>query len=314
MRINGMFCAFVLLCVSLGGLGCEKQPDSSTKAVAQKVSTDVETDLAIEKVNEASQVALLSLAPENPTVKDDLRVLVHGYLTGQEWQWEVNGETVEEATGPVLPKQFFSKGDLVTAAVLSDGTETSISTSIGNSPPQVLSVPFIDSAIHRGVDIQVEPEASDDDGDNVEFRYVWSLNGEPLSWVDGPLLAGDQFQKGDIVKLTVFPFDGEDEGPPFKGLELEIPNAPPAFISLPPDSFKAVEYRYQARAEDPDEEPVVYQLSEGPEGMGIDAVTGLISWTLPKAVTGEVLVRIEASDPEGMKVYQEYTLQINRGE
>lgn len=114
--------------------------------------------------------------------------------------------------------------------VTGNGVESGASVRVGNSPPRILSVPFVNAEIHRGVDIRVMPEAIDDDGDAIDFRCEWMLNGEPLSWVDGPLLAGDQFQKGDRVKLTVFPFDGEDEGSPFKGLELEIPNAPPSLF------------------------------------------------------------------------------------
>lgn len=197
---------------------------------------------------------------------------------------------------------------------MADGLETKATTSVYNSPPEVTAVPVRDPRIYRGVDIEAMPQARDADGDEIEFHYVWSLNGETLPWADGPLLAGDQFRKGDIVKLEVVPFDGEDEGAPFACPEFEVLNAPPVFVSQPPESFQATEYRYQAIAEDPDEEELVYELTKGPVGMAVDPDGGLISWPVPRNLDDEFEVRVEARDPEGSVSYQEYLLRLKRGE
>lgn len=82
---------------------------------------------------------------------------------------------------------------------------------------------------------------------------------------------------------------------------------------MPLESFKAVEYHYQARAEDPDDEEVIYELAEGPDDMTIDSATGLVVWPVPDDVAGEFLVRIEAHDSDGMSTYQEYTLSLSKG-
>uniref|UniRef100_UPI001E494552 Ig-like domain-containing protein n=1 Tax=Cyanothece sp. BG0011 TaxID=2082950 RepID=UPI001E494552 len=71
------------------------------------------------------------------------------------------------------------------------------------------------------------------------------------------------------------------------------PNQKPTFTTVAPtDGVDVGEwFRYQARATDPDNDPITYELAVAPEGMTIDPETGLIQW-LPTQLpaTREVLV------------------------
>lgn len=67
--------------------------------------------------------------------------------------------------------------------------------------------------------------------------------------------------KGDIVNLTVIPVDGESAGKAFRQIEFEVCEAPPIFVSTPPESFKSCEFIYHARAEDADGDAVNTSLS-----------------------------------------------------
>lgn len=256
----------------------------------------------------------VTFLPEYATAMDDIQVLLHGVSRAEEVSWRINGEPVDDVAGLLLPRRHFSRGDVVEVLVVADGVKTEASTSVYNSPPEVTAVPVRNPRIYRGIDIEAKPQAHDADGDTIEFRYSWNLNGEALPWVTGPILAGDQFRKGDTVRLEVVPFDGEDEGESFDCPEFEILNAPPLFVSQPPESFRTTEYSYQVVAEDPDEEEVVYTLTGGPAGMTIDRASGLIQWPVPRNLDGEFVVRIEARDPEGMVSHQEYLLKLKRGE
>lgn len=280
----------------------QEQASVGEDAVVADISFPEQTDSSI------------SFLPEYTTVLDDIQALLHGMSKVEKVFWRINGALVKEADGLVLSRRHFSRGDVVEVLVVADGMKTAASTSVYNSPPEVTAVPVRNPRIYRGIDIEAKPQAHDADGDTIEFHYTWSLNGETLPWVTGSTLEGDQFRKGDMVKLDVVPFDGEDEGQSFDCSEFEILNAPPIFISQPPESFRTTEYSYQAIAEDPDEEEVVYDLTKGPAGMTINPASGLIRWPVPGNLDGEFEVRIEARDPEGLAAHQEYLLRLKKGE
>ncbi|MFM6135265.1 MAG: putative Ig domain-containing protein, partial [Sphaerospermopsis kisseleviana] len=65
-------------------------------------------------------------------------------------------------------------------------------------------------------------------------------------------------------------------------------------------------YQYQVEAKDPDGQTLRYQLLESPQGMTIDAASGLLSWTTP--VNGNYQVVVAVFDPDGLGVTQGYTL------
>ncbi len=65
-------------------------------------------------------------------------------------------------------------------------------------------------------------------------------------------------------------------------------------------------YQYQIQASDPDGQSLTYQLIESPQGMTINANTGLVQWNTP--ITGNYKVVVAAFDSQGLGVTQGYTL------
>jgi hypothetical protein len=256
----------------------------------------------------------VTILPASPTVNDTLRAVVKGANGVLSFYWERNGEVIEGGNTDILPKLGFVKDEVVSVSVKAGDKAAAASATIVNSPPQVTAVSFQDPHIHRGVDIAVVPEAVDFDGDQVSFRYVWSINGEKLLCEDSPVLPGDRFRKGDRISLKVIPFDVEGEGRVFKGREFSIPNAPPLFVSSPPLKFKANSYSYDAHAEDPDGDILTYSLESAPLGMSIDNRRGSIRWQIGKKNAGEHHIKIAAEDEEGSRAFQEYLLTITNSE
>jgi hypothetical protein len=248
------------------------------------------------------------ILPEQPMAGDVLQAVVRGAAGPPVFHWEVDGYSVAGAGGGRLLPGTAGKGQEVRLRVEEGAKQGEAATVIRNSPPRILAVPLVDAVIFRGRAIEVRPEVEDPDGDPVQFSYRWFVNGEELSFADGPTLTGDRFHRGDRVLAQIVPFDGEDQGPQFPALDLVIPNAPPVFASEPPATFQEEGYRYQAKAEDPDGDPVTYMLEAGPPGMAIDSVSGQVSWERQNIVAGEATVRIKASDLEGKSVWQEFTL------
>jgi fibro-slime domain-containing protein/RHS repeat-associated protein len=77
-------------------------------------------------------------------------------------------------------------------------------------------------------------------------------------------------------------------------------------INLEPDR----QYTYQVRAEDPNGDPLTYSLVTAPDGMKIDASTGLVTWNPGADKVGTHNVTVKVSDGRGGFDTQSYTLQV----
>ncbi|MDX2200031.1 MAG: putative Ig domain-containing protein [Phycisphaerae bacterium] len=90
-----------------------------------------------------------------------------------------------------------------------------------------------------------------------------------------------------------------------------LPNRPPVIDSIP--NFIAqisVPYRYDVSAADPENQSLVYSLVAPPDGMTIDAETGLITWT-PNIQAQTVVVAVKVTDPRGGFGSQVYDLFVS---
>jgi hypothetical protein len=255
---------------------------------------------------------MVGIMPETPTVMTDIQAVYSGPGPAA-YQWKRNSLVIPGQTTYKLLKTYFLRGDTITVIVTSGGIEESASVVIGNSVPNVVSVPFSPEYIHAGVDITVKPVGFDPDGDEVGFRYAWSINGKELL-EDSPVLSGNNFKKGDTVLLKVIPYDREGEGAPYLTKGMIIPNASPRITSVPIEEFLGSEYTYRVVAEDPDGEPLTYSFASAPQGMTIDAKTGVITWRIDDKPQGAYAVEIVAQDPDGIKATQKYTLSVTHTE
>lgn len=71
-------------------------------------------------------------------------------------------------------------------------------------------------------------------------------------------------------------------------------------------------YRYEAKAKASVDGAITYELTHGPDGMTIDAATGLITWEHPKAGRYEIRIVASLTTAAGvlLKGVQEYVLEI----
>jgi putative Ig domain-containing protein len=269
-----------------------------------------ESSTVVEKTSQKSTGSFpVKILPETPTVLTNLQVVFSctGSVT---YEWRRNNQIiVGEVTGWLLKNQFV-KGDEVAVTVTCDGKEGTALVKIGNSPPSVLSVPFSPNDIHAGVDITVKPVGYDPDGDDVEFHYKWSVNGNEIE-NDSPILTGDHFKRGDKVALTVIPYDHDGNGTPFASVNIVIPNGAPRILSSPPQEIHGEVYTYKVIAEDPDGDPITFSLVTAPDGMTIDSQTGEIKWPITEKSSGDHVVEIAVQDPGGLQTTQKYTITIS---
>ena len=271
--------------------------------------------------NHPPTITSVTLLPENPNHESDLSLVVQcedpeGDSMTYEVQWMINDREISGSDGSLLKSGNFKKGDSIRAKITpSDGTTRgkpflSPIVRINNSPPVIEKV-WIEPKVVRAQDqLKVVVESSDQDKDFVYYTYQWEKNGTILSEEKAETLEPGQYKKGDSLSVVVVADDREARGTPKRSDPLVVSNSPPLITSSPPTSLKGNAYLYQVKAEDPDLDPISFALTSGPKGMVIDQTTGLLRWEIQKENEGTQVIEIEASDPDGSKSLQNYTLSV----
>jgi RHS repeat-associated protein len=105
-----------------------------------------------------------------------------------------------------------------------------------------------------------------------------------------------------------------DSTPATVSIEVLPVNDPPRFTSTPPtEAADGVAYVYQATAVDIDiGDVLVYALTDAPEGMRIDPITGLVEWTPTLAQVGTHTTTATVTDRAGASDTQTWTVVVVR--
>ena len=89
-------------------------------------------------------------------------------------------------------------------------------------------------------------------------------------------------------------------------------NQPPVITSTPQTiAIQGVLYQYDVNATDPEGDPISYSLAESPSGMTINESSGLIQWTPTENDSGDIPIKVVASDGNGGTDSQEYFLHVS---
>lgn len=317
MRIKRSTLPVVLLCFLAAGLfGCsEDAPAPSDLKSGERVIGAGKEALpgGTDPVVPAPLEITVMIEPEQPRVGDRLNAYATGAPKKPIFSWYLNGQLLEEDTGSRLSPGSFGKGDEVSLTMISGGEEFSATTTIVNSPPVIKGVKFADPVIHRGVDMVLNPEVEDPDGDEVSLSYTWFVNGDELYGYDENILPGDRFRKGDVITFRILPNDGEEDGEEFASQETVIPNAVPKFVGVENSQLTDNVYSLELKATDADDDPLQFALENAPEGMQVDAETGKISWQVTELAPVAADIRIVVTDDEGSQVVRMLTLQRPKG-
>lgn len=85
----------------------------------------------------------------------------------------------------------------------------------------------------------------------------------------------------------------------------------PFFISSPVLIATAGQtYTATAIAEDPEQQPLLYAVANGPAGLTINSASGQLTWTPTSASVGLHRVLVTATDAEGLVGYQQFLLSV----
>ena len=95
-------------------------------------------------------------------------------------------------------------------------------------------------------------------------------------------------------------------------LEVRIQNSAPSWVN-DPRGVKQID-GYQAKASDPDDDPLVYSLDGAPDGMSIDPKTGILQYKgSVNAKPGAYDITVLASDPDGAFAKWTFSISVQGG-
>jgi hypothetical protein len=274
------------------------------------------------KGNTPPSITSVQILPEKPTKESEFSLLVQcqdpeGDPISYEYQWLRNDEEIPGENKSMLAKGEFRKGDSLRVRVVAgDGKEKgqpflSSAVRVVNSPPVIQEVRVEPTVVHVQDHPQVSVKGSDKDGDSTYYVYQWEINGNPASEERGEKLERTRLKKGDSVTVIVTPDDRETLGTPKKSNPIRVVNSPPVIVSSPPVSPEGNIYLYQVEANDPDQDPLTFTLRQGVAGMAVDGKTGILRWEIRPEDKGAHTIVIEASDNEGAKSIQRFSLSVD---
>ncbi len=153
-------------------------------------------------------------------------------------EWTVNDRPVPAATGQVrLAAPALQKHDRVRVTVTPwdgdlAGPPAAAECAVVNRPPAAPGIALepAEPAAPRGVSVTIRKPSTDRDGDAVVYRYAWWRDGVPAPF-DGPAIPGATMRHGELWRVEVTPFDGEEEGERAEARTV-VRNTPPAAPSV----------------------------------------------------------------------------------
>ena len=172
-----------------------------------------------------------------------------------------------------------------------------------NTPPQILSTPLTLATLNKPYNYDVN--AKDLDGDPLTYSLIAAPAGMTVDGVTGvinwtPIST-------DPATVTVRVEDNRG-GSDTQTYSIEI-NSPPSIVSQAVTDVSVNEpYQYAVEAMDPDNDPLTFSLVTSPDGMTVDAASGVITWT--PGNLGEFNVQVKVEDGRGGDASQSFTVTV----
>ena len=263
----------------------------------------------------------LFLVPEVPLPGSVVRAQVQSGSADSEaltlaYVWRLDGQRIG-GDGPAIQLPGDARGSLVEVMVIArDGRRESraarASVRVGNRVPELQRVVL---EPRRPVTVEdaltVSAEASDPDGDALEYRYRWIINGSTVGG-EGPVLSTGRTRRGDRVVVSVRASDGVKQSTALRSKTVVVQNAPPRIDSEPGAIAADGVFRYTPQVFDADGDRLFrYALLESPRGMRIDLVDGRIEWRPSEAQAGSHRGVVRVDDRNGDAVTQSFRIEVS---
>jgi hypothetical protein len=302
-RLVALVAAVLMTLVACGGEG---EPTDLLALEDFAVSEASLSEVTVSDVR-PPRILAVNLDPGSPasgeTVEAQVRVENPDSVDYRlKYYWKVAGRVIKSDSASItLPKlpagsQISLEVTLSSDAGWSDERVTTAE--VYNAAPRIYDLELSEGG-DRGEELVVEAWANDPDGDPVEYRYTWFVNGRP-SPVDGKTFPVGSLKRGDEIRVRVVAFDGGRESAPAESGTVGIANTSPDITSTPPRLGVSGVFRYQVTVDDPDgDRRLRYALVRGPRGMAIDPTSGKVTWKPEADQGGDNHVEIAVHDGHG---------------
>ncbi len=309
--------------VAAGAVACggdESNRSSGVAAVNEPQRVDEKPATRQEKVNHPPTIRSLRIEPQTPISGDQVRAVVatedaDGDLLELGFLWRVNGESIQTGESFIELNEV-SKGDRIEVTLTaSDGHgESEVARAearVRNQPPVMLGVGLRPAnEVPSGAEVTATAQARDPDGDPIDYTYSWRVNGDPIS-ESLATLDTLELSRGDRIQATVYASDGDEQSDSIESVVVRVGNANPKISSNPDGTWNEGVFSYEIEASDPDGSGTLrYELRDGPEGMTVDPVLGVVKWTPNESQTGMHPVQVAVSDREGATTLQSFELNV----
>ncbi len=186
-----------------------------------------------------------------------------------------------------------------------------VALSVLNQAPVIHTSPTTE--ILAGQSYRYDVKATDANRDPLTYTLLSAPDGMTINAQTGSITwqTGTANVGSHAVKVQVSDGrGGVDQQSFLLEVETAVPNRPPIFTSTPEvDANVNTPYRYDANATDLDQDSLTFTLINGPQGMTIDAASGLVQWTPTASQLGDFDVLLNVSDSKGGIAKQNFKIQ-----
>jgi hypothetical protein len=302
---------FIILVVLTIFSGCSRPDDKNPVSVGQKVANQP----AVVEIRAVTIVPnpVVRTAPLTVSIEKDG---IQGETASYRYQWFVNKIAVQGAIASSFDTGTLHRGDRVYVVVTltnvtgGDASFQTSSVTVPNAPPVIQHVMLEQESTSAGSRLLAKIDAFDADQDDMEFKFRWLRNDTVVLEGSEPTAVLPDLAKNDIVTVEAIAYDHDGSGKPFRARPLIVGNNSPKILSAPMMMVTAELYEYAVRAEDPDGDPVSYELEGAPNGMTIDPAAGRVVWRPAAGINGTHHVKIIATDGKGARAWQEFDLSV----
>ena len=147
----------------------------------------------------------------------------------------------------------------------------------------------------------------------IAYTYLWKVNNRTVEDATGDTLDLSALKKGDLVTVTVTPYEGDKAGFPVESAVIVIHGIPPSLdLQAPLKKTKVGDpLELQLVSIHPDSDAITFSL-EAPflHGMSIDSKTGKITWLFPPNQKGTLHFGAAVEDTDKTKVTKTFDIKV----
>lgn len=264
--------------------------------VDKKFQQGFAADASLTIANTPPSLSSVSLSHTAPSRADTLVATAEGMadmdedLVSLTFSWSANGsvvktETVSDGQSELPGDPYLGVGDVIFVTVTpNDGSVdgepvVSAEVTVVNAPPTISTLRIEPEPLYGNNVASAVVEVSDSDGDDVETRFAWSVNGTEVA--TSATLVPTWFTKGDTVSLAVTADDGADTTT--ETVEVTVQNRPPGAPEISinptdPGSDDDLICTIDTPATDADGDELSYSVTWFVDGTEWGGATGTTTW------------------------------------